>query len=122
MYLRIADDLKMSETGYKSSDSEPPRKKSQVESDQMLARQLQIELDKESDGESQNVPSRSESLPLSTQSASSRKSQENDTFNSCASLILSLRRAVNKNKQFFIVVRMGSTLNRPRPLWICNCL
>ena len=98
----------------------PSEKKSrftQVESDEMLTRQLQSELDNSeaaapNDQSSPEVNNEQDSIIVKS------ASQETvEKFDSCSGLISCLKEKVNSKDQFFTVVRKGSSLQRYLTIW-----
>ena len=89
----------------------------QVESDEMLARQLQSELDNSEDP----APYEESSSGVNNEQDSAVDKSANqeivEKFDSCSDLISCLKKRVNCNDQFFIAVRRGSSLQLYLSIW-----
>lgn len=128
LYLRTNEDLNENEkpdTDWEESlhsgdeHGGPLEKKlrfAQVKSDEMLARQLQSELDNSEDP----APNDQSSSGVNEQDSIVVKSVSQETvekFESCLGLISCLKERVNRNDHFFIVVRRGSILQWYLTIW-----
>ena len=112
LYLCTRADFQMSETGYQSSDSnndEPPYKRTQIEDDEVLARQLQSQWD-DCVAEDMNILQEDTSTDFLTKCNFSQK------FETCATLIQSLQSAVCDSNQLF-VIRREASFERMLGIW-----
>ena len=91
----------------------------QVKSDEMLARQLQSELDDTVTEDKVSIDQSSHEIDLEkVESFTDKQSnQESIKFDSLSSLITSLKTKVNSKEQFYMVVRRGSDILRCLTIW-----
>lgn len=97
--------------------SEKKLRITQVESDEMLARQLQSELDNTEDTapNDQSSPEVNNGKDSIIDKSASQETVEK--FDSCSGLISCLKEKVNSKDQFFVIVRRGSSLQRYLTIW-----
>ena len=101
---------------------DPPEKKkrkfTQIESDEVLDRQIQSELDNSNDAAPNDQLSpevKNEQRRSATEKSANQETVEK--FDSCLGLITYLKEKVNSKDQFFIVVRRGHSLQQYLTIW-----
>ena len=128
LYLCTNEDLNASENpdtdweeSVHSEDEHGPSGKklrlTQVESDEMLARQLQSELDNSEDPAPYEESSSGVNNEQDSVVDKSASQEIVEKFDSCSDLISCLKKRVNCNDQFFIAVRRGSSLQLYLSIW-----